>query len=572
MDSHFPLEHNQLFVLIESAGGVYQAEQLTSIVELLGEVTPFFKLTADERIGFIVESEKLESVSLKLQEKGFLVRSFQNAASPSPKTCLGSACPHHTQDAFSDALEISSYFESHPHLAKETQLRIGLNGCDRGCTQSATDDFHLVAEPTGYKISIGGKSKEIPQLSMFLAENISSKQLPSVLHILIDVYLRERNESEPLHEVIERIGLGSFLEALDGMTPKAESTEVTNFDSDTLSNESHDTDEMELMASSELLDTTDLVESDLTEGEISSEDLSSESFSQLNEVAEDHDTQANVDFEDVLPDVVEVGQESDLMDMEELEIPVFSDEIEDTPLLSSPEKTNGTTASHSNLIQTDEFESTDFDTSGPVPSSSSENLMDDEMMIQVQEATKDDLDVIKLAMRSENSDEDVPDESQLPLESNESTIHHTPKSGVLLPSQDLTTHKPSPNQKKPEDISALKAAVIPFSGTKVSTISPQTSTPQLAPAEKWEKGSGQAQAQPTDPFAPFKIAHLGNRWELNIPGGIQLGIDPHTLPETKIPFQFPGGNLELERQGDQLLIHWQGIEIKMDIHKSLKAG
>ncbi|MEY4064354.1 MAG: hypothetical protein RIR26_562 [Pseudomonadota bacterium] len=213
MSEYFGLKNNQLFVLAEAAGGVYNSDQLRVLCEVADHESAFLKITEDQRIGFMIDPARLSDVQAQVRKSGLLLRSYKAAGVPAPRACLGELCTFAQQPSLGDALELTTHLlKSFPSPKRYSS--IGVNGCGRACLGSSTEDIHVVAEETGYKISIGGKGSDIPQQAQLILENITRSDLPVVIEKILSVYYMESQDDERIFDVVERIGLSPFLNAL----------------------------------------------------------------------------------------------------------------------------------------------------------------------------------------------------------------------------------------------------------------------------------------------------------------------------------------------------------------------
>lgn len=219
MAEQFALKNNQVFVLAEAAGGVYNSDQLRVLCEVADNESAFLKITEDQRIGFMVDPHKLADVQAHVRKGGLLLRSYKSSGVPSPRACLGELCTFAHQPSLGDALELTTHLlKSFP--APKRYSSIGINGCQRACLGSSTEDIHVVAEESGYKISIGGKGSDISQQAQLILENVPRAELPQVIEKILAVFYQESQENERIFDVIERIGLTPFFDALpEGLTP-----------------------------------------------------------------------------------------------------------------------------------------------------------------------------------------------------------------------------------------------------------------------------------------------------------------------------------------------------------------
>ncbi|MFZ9520303.1 MAG: hypothetical protein ACO3A4_07490 [Silvanigrellaceae bacterium] len=213
MGDQFALKNNQIFVLAEAAGGVYNSDQLRVLCEVADNESAFLKITEDQRIGFMVDPNKLGDIQSHVRKSGLLLRSYKSSGVPSPRACLGELCTFAHQPSLGDALELATHLlKSFP--APKRFSTIGVNGCQRACLGSSTEDIHIVAEESGYKISIGGKGSDIAQQAQLILDNIPRTDLPVVVEKILAVFYQESQENERIIDVIDRIGLTPFFDAL----------------------------------------------------------------------------------------------------------------------------------------------------------------------------------------------------------------------------------------------------------------------------------------------------------------------------------------------------------------------
>ena len=223
----FELKNGNLFVLAEAAGGVYNGSQLRLICDVVDDVSVFLKVTEDQRIGFMVPKDKLLELHAKLAKSGILLKHYRNHSILSPKACLGELCPKCEQDALGDAIEIS------PHLNEKFKesfvaLNIGMNGCATACVASATDDIHVIGEKSGYKILIGGRSAGEVKVAEFLIDSVPKEKIGESICAVLETYSQNKQENESLADIVTRVGLGPFKQALQTIGIGQASAEETN--------------------------------------------------------------------------------------------------------------------------------------------------------------------------------------------------------------------------------------------------------------------------------------------------------------------------------------------------------
>jgi hypothetical protein len=210
MGSPFKLRNGRLFLVTEAPGGIYNSSQLKMIANLCEEDAAIIKATEDQRIAIFIEEDKVEKTAKALQSYGLGIRKYQEGLHQ-PVACVGELCPEFKQDAQGAAMMVT---EALSDTVVEQPLRIGINGCERCCVPCHTLDISVVGDDHGYRISLGGKSSQIPEMATYLAEGVPAQELPKFVNQIVQRYKENAEEQESLQDLIERQGLGSFIDAL----------------------------------------------------------------------------------------------------------------------------------------------------------------------------------------------------------------------------------------------------------------------------------------------------------------------------------------------------------------------
>lgn len=210
MSQLFKLKNGTVLLSTEAPGGVYNSGQLKKIAELCSKELAVVKATEDQRLALFVKESEVEKVVAQLQTMGLGVRNYQ-AGLHQPVTCLGELCEQHDQPALASAMDLTRAISE---IALKSSLKIGINGCARCCTPCHTFDISILGEPSGYRISLGGKNSQFPELSSFFAEAVPASELPRLIKGVIKIFEKQAEEGETLHAVLERCGIEEFVQAL----------------------------------------------------------------------------------------------------------------------------------------------------------------------------------------------------------------------------------------------------------------------------------------------------------------------------------------------------------------------
>jgi len=210
MSELFKLKNGTVLISTEAPGGIYNSAQLKKIAELCSKELAIVKATEDQRLSLFVKESEVERVTQELKTTGLGFRNYQSGLHQ-PVSCLGELCETHDQPALTTAMDLTKLLAD---LKLLSPLKIGINGCARCCTPCHTLDVSVVGEPSGYRISLGGKPSQFPELASFFAESVPSEKLPKLLTKVIEIFQSKAEPGETLSEVLDRCGVEDFVTAL----------------------------------------------------------------------------------------------------------------------------------------------------------------------------------------------------------------------------------------------------------------------------------------------------------------------------------------------------------------------
>jgi hypothetical protein len=210
MGKAFKLRNGMLLLSTEAPGGIYNSAQLKKIAALADGESAIVKATEDQRLALFVKPDMVKKVATELKAVGLGLRNYQDGLHQ-PVACLGKHCPEVQQDALATAMDLSQ--ELVP-LTADTPLRIGVNGCARCCVPTHTLDVSIIGDSNGYRVSLGGKNSQIPEMATFMAEGVPAAKLPKLIAKVVQVYKGLAQKDETLQEAMERAGSRKFIEAL----------------------------------------------------------------------------------------------------------------------------------------------------------------------------------------------------------------------------------------------------------------------------------------------------------------------------------------------------------------------
>ncbi len=210
MAKAFTLKNGLILLSTEAPGGVYNSAQLKKVSALCDENSAIVKATEDQRLALFVKPENAAKVKKELQSVGLGVRNYQEGLHQ-PVNCIGKMCPESQQDALGTSMELQKTLSA---LQLSSSLRIGINGCYRCCVPTHTLDISIIGDSNGYRISLGGKNSQIPEMACFMAENVPDADIPRLVKQIITIYQKHAIDEESLQDVMDRVGSSEFIKAL----------------------------------------------------------------------------------------------------------------------------------------------------------------------------------------------------------------------------------------------------------------------------------------------------------------------------------------------------------------------
>ena len=210
MAKPFKLRNGTLMISTEAPGGIYNSAQLKTIMSLCDAHGAVVKATEDQRLALFVPEAAVVPVTGGLKAVGLALRHYQDGLHQ-PISCVGELCSEHQQDALGTAMDVTSQLAG---IAMSNSMRIGINGCAQTCVPTHTLDISVVGEANGYRVSIGGKNTQIPEMATFLAEGVPAAELPSRIRKIVEIFKAGCEPDETLQAMLERVGLRDFIAAL----------------------------------------------------------------------------------------------------------------------------------------------------------------------------------------------------------------------------------------------------------------------------------------------------------------------------------------------------------------------
>ncbi len=168
------------------------------------------KLTSAARIAIIgLREEDIDQVWADLgmvpgHAVGLCVRSI--------KVCPGTDyCRLGLQDSLSMGMRLDERFHG---MELPNKMKMGVSGCTNNCAENCIKDIALMGKKKGWNVTAGGNGAKKPRLADTIAEELDDNAAIALIDHIIDYYRENGKKGERIGQMIDRIGLETFRQAV----------------------------------------------------------------------------------------------------------------------------------------------------------------------------------------------------------------------------------------------------------------------------------------------------------------------------------------------------------------------
>ena len=192
--------------------GMTTPEQLRNIANVAEKFDcQALKLTSAARIAIIgLREEDIDQVWADLgmvpgHAVGLCVRSI--------KVCPGTDyCRLGLQDSLAMGMRLDERYHG---MELPNKMKMGVSGCTNNCAENCIKDIAMMGKKTGWNVTAGGNGARKPRLADTIAEELDDKAAIALIDHIIDYYRENGKKGERIGQMIDRIGLESFTQAVN---------------------------------------------------------------------------------------------------------------------------------------------------------------------------------------------------------------------------------------------------------------------------------------------------------------------------------------------------------------------
>ncbi len=191
--------------------GMTTPEQLRNIANVAEKFDcQALKLTSAARIAIIgLREEDIDQVWADLgmvpgHAVGLCVRSI--------KVCPGTDyCRLGLQDSLAMGMRLDERYHG---MELPNKMKMGVSGCTNNCAENCIKDIAMMGKKTGWNVTAGGNGARKPRLADTIAEELDDKAAIALIDHIIDYYRENGKKGERIGQMIDRIGLETFSQAV----------------------------------------------------------------------------------------------------------------------------------------------------------------------------------------------------------------------------------------------------------------------------------------------------------------------------------------------------------------------
>ena len=177
-------------------GGFVTPEQLVKIGEVTKKYNGALKITSGQRI--LITNLNMEDIPKIWEELGMKPAVIKQNAIKNVETCPAGFCKR------------SKLYNKYQRMDMPCRTKIGVAGCKDACGSVYCTDIGVVADKTGFIVSVGGSGGYNQRLADIIAENLTEAQALALVDKIVEFYKASAQPGEKLGFFIDRIGIEEF--------------------------------------------------------------------------------------------------------------------------------------------------------------------------------------------------------------------------------------------------------------------------------------------------------------------------------------------------------------------------
>lgn len=195
-------------------GGIVSSAQLRKIADVADQYkAQAIKCTSAQRIAIVgLERDVVDNAWEELETLNMSPGAAVGLCLRSVKICPGTTfCKRGQQDSVGMGMEMDKRYHG---MELPGKMKMAVSGCMNSCAEPAVRDIGLMGTPKGYTMLVGGNGGMKARLGDVIATQLEPEQALNMIDKILDYYKSTAKHNERIGEMIDRIGLDTFKQAV----------------------------------------------------------------------------------------------------------------------------------------------------------------------------------------------------------------------------------------------------------------------------------------------------------------------------------------------------------------------
>ena len=188
-------------------GGFITPENLEKIAKVAKKYNGVIKITSGQRI-LITNLEESDLKSI-WEELGMVPAVKTQNSVKNVEICPAGFCKRSKHNTIGIGMRLSKKYQ---WVEMPCRTKIGVAGCRNACGSVYSKDVGVIADKTGFIVTVGGSAGYNPRMSDIIAIDLEEKDAEKLVDIIFEYYKENAEAGEKLGFFIDRIGIEKFKE------------------------------------------------------------------------------------------------------------------------------------------------------------------------------------------------------------------------------------------------------------------------------------------------------------------------------------------------------------------------
>lgn len=191
-------------------GGFITADNMQKIVDVAKKYNGVLKLTSGQRV--LITNLNEEDLPKVWEDLGMQPAVKSQNSVKNVEMCPAGYCKRSKYNTIGTGMKLSRKYQ---WMEMPCRTKIGVAGCRNACGSVYSKDIGVIADKTGFTVTVGGSAGYNPRLSDIIAQDITEKEALALVDNIFEFYKEAAEPGEKLGFLIDRIGIQKFKEELD---------------------------------------------------------------------------------------------------------------------------------------------------------------------------------------------------------------------------------------------------------------------------------------------------------------------------------------------------------------------